>query len=329
MNYKLLFILFIQLFPFYVFGQDPYHINYDTKDGLPSSEVYAVEVDSNGIVWFATDRGICSYNGYEFKTFTTDDGLANNTLLTIWKDRKGNFWFPGLDGSLSIYDHEKFFPYKWNDSLKINLAWPEKIAWDNDDNLYFWNSGESNKIKYSIDNQSGRITQRPFEDLAQKHKIIRVQNADFIEMSGYYLPDDDSFRAPMVIKKDSFLYFNHKPNKIKPYSRYLFKHSLIDSSEEFIELENSILNLYLDKSEHLWVCTTSGLYFIKDADFINPPKLYFEGISITQIRNDLEGNYWITTLQNGIFKIPSFEFNAIRTQFSNYGFEKVLSIATL
>ncbi len=89
------YFLLLNLFPLLLFGQDPYYINYDTKDGLPSSEVYAVEVDSNGMVWFATDRGVCSYNGYEFKTYTTEDGLANNTVLTIWKDWKGNFWFPG------------------------------------------------------------------------------------------------------------------------------------------------------------------------------------------------------------------------------------------
>ena len=145
-SYKLNFFLILHFLPFFIFGQDPYFINYDTKDGLPSSEVHAVEMDSNGILWFATDRGICSYNGYEFKTYTTDDGLANNSTLAIWKDRKGNFWFPGLNGSLTIFDHNNFYPYKWNDSIKTKVHIPQNIAWDHEDNLYFWKVALDQKI---------------------------------------------------------------------------------------------------------------------------------------------------------------------------------------
>ena len=40
--------------------------NFSSKNGLPSNEVYDVLQDENGIMWFATDRGLCRYDGYEF-----------------------------------------------------------------------------------------------------------------------------------------------------------------------------------------------------------------------------------------------------------------------
>ena len=60
--------------------------HYTTKDGVPSSEVYDAIQDSKGYMWFATDRGIARFNGYEFHTYTTNNVLTDNTVFSKYPD---------------------------------------------------------------------------------------------------------------------------------------------------------------------------------------------------------------------------------------------------
>ncbi len=329
MHYKFHFFLLLYLFSSSVSGQDPYYINYDTKDGLPSSEVHAVEVDPNGMVWFATDRGVCSFNGYEFKTYSTDDGLANNSTLAIWKDRKGNFWFPGLDGSLSIYDHKKFYPYKWNDTLKATIHRPENISWDHEGNLFFWRSKSRLRTKYSIDNNTGKVSQAPFGYLAKKFSVLEMENTRFIDMDGYYLPDDEAYSGPLVIKTDTIIYYNQKVIEDSDLEQVIFKNSAKTNITEYHDLNATILNIKKEKDGSILICTKKGLFRFQKGNFKKVPIRYFHELSITDVAIDFEGNYWLTTLQNGIFKVPSFKFESIRTPLNIYSFENLLSIAKL
>ncbi|MBK6444629.1 MAG: hypothetical protein IPF81_04740 [Bacteroidetes bacterium] len=71
-------------------GQEvsPLFHHFATADGLPSSEVYISAQDRLGNLWFGTDRGLAKYNGYEFRTFTSKDGLADNTIFKLQEDAK-------------------------------------------------------------------------------------------------------------------------------------------------------------------------------------------------------------------------------------------------
>ena len=65
-----LLLLFNCIF-FTVFAQksSSFYTNYTTDQGLPSTETYAVSQDKEGYLWFATDNGVCRFNGFEFKQF--------------------------------------------------------------------------------------------------------------------------------------------------------------------------------------------------------------------------------------------------------------------
>ena len=51
----------------YCWSQQAIYTHYGINEGLPSSEVYDCFQDKEGYIWFATDRGISRYNGYELK----------------------------------------------------------------------------------------------------------------------------------------------------------------------------------------------------------------------------------------------------------------------
>ena len=62
-------ILFIILFPFCLFAQHPYFVNYTDKDGLPCNELYSILQSKTGCIWIGSDAGLVRFDGLEFKLY--------------------------------------------------------------------------------------------------------------------------------------------------------------------------------------------------------------------------------------------------------------------
>ena len=69
-------------------GQNPspYFSNLGTEEGLASPEVHCIFQDHNGLMWFGTDNGLSSFDGYSIRTFDAEDGLFDNVVLNIFED---------------------------------------------------------------------------------------------------------------------------------------------------------------------------------------------------------------------------------------------------
>ena len=93
-----------------------YH--FSTSRGLPSSEIHDIHLDTAGRMWIATDRGVCSYNGYDFLTYGFEDGMGLQTVWKIIEDSLHRLWFVGLKGELYYYDSGRFVSYQHNHKLK-------------------------------------------------------------------------------------------------------------------------------------------------------------------------------------------------------------------
>jgi len=66
-------------------------------------------------------RGVTRYDGAEFVTFTTEDGLADNCATSILsEDREGNLWFGTAGGGVSRYDGETFLTFTTKDGMAHN-----------------------------------------------------------------------------------------------------------------------------------------------------------------------------------------------------------------
>ncbi|MBI5474942.1 MAG: hypothetical protein HY961_21585, partial [Ignavibacteriae bacterium] len=84
--------------------------SYVVRDGLVSNYVTALCQDSRGYIWIGTDNGISVYDGTEFKTFTTTDGLPNLFITTIVEQRgkPGAMWIGTIAGGIVKFDGETF-----------------------------------------------------------------------------------------------------------------------------------------------------------------------------------------------------------------------------
>ena len=72
-------------------------------DGLASNQIYDIESDTTGCIWFATSDGVSCYDGRSFVNFTKEDGLAGSQVVDIQRDNNGALWFATHHSGVSCY----------------------------------------------------------------------------------------------------------------------------------------------------------------------------------------------------------------------------------
>src|SRR6218665_3824435 len=89
-----------------VFAQ--HNLNYEaisTAEGLSQGLINDMLQDKEGFIWIATKGGLNRYDGYTFKTFTTDlqdpNSISSNAISNLLEDSKGRLWIGTYDGGVS------------------------------------------------------------------------------------------------------------------------------------------------------------------------------------------------------------------------------------
>jgi ligand-binding sensor domain-containing protein/two-component sensor histidine kinase len=65
---------------------------YTTADGLAQDFINRIVRDSRGFLWFCTGEGLSRFDGYEFTTYTTDQGLPHRSVMDLLETRDGRYW---------------------------------------------------------------------------------------------------------------------------------------------------------------------------------------------------------------------------------------------
>ncbi|MCS6884811.1 MAG: two-component regulator propeller domain-containing protein [Acidobacteriota bacterium] len=88
--------------------------HFSLKDIGARDRISAICEDNHGNIWFGsnstTSNGIIRYDGKDFKTYTTDDGLVSNQIESFGKSADGRLWICTPRG-LSIFDGKTFTNY--------------------------------------------------------------------------------------------------------------------------------------------------------------------------------------------------------------------------
>ena len=79
-----------------------------TVQGLSQGLVNDMMQDREGFIWIATKGGLNRYDGYTFKTFTTDpqdtNSISSNTVSNLLEDSTGRIWIGTYDAGVNVYD---------------------------------------------------------------------------------------------------------------------------------------------------------------------------------------------------------------------------------
>jgi ligand-binding sensor domain-containing protein len=64
---------------------------YTIADGLPRDSVFHIKQDSRGFLWVFTGEGLTRFDGYTFRNYTTDEGLADRRVNDLLETRAGSY----------------------------------------------------------------------------------------------------------------------------------------------------------------------------------------------------------------------------------------------
>ena len=271
---------------------DTYHFlkNYSVENGLPSSEVYDVIQDKNGYIWFATDRGLSKFNGYDLKNYTTKDGLLNDVNFELFKDAKGNLWVLSIEGSLLSIENGVFKQYAHNQKLADNLPsykYSNSIIIDSDENLHFGTIGnglisisKKGDIKKSISNySSSNITIKNINNSSFTFRNVMPQSGnelDYIYNDSVilsYSNQNDLIRSEAYFASDSLICFNTS-NSIVIYNWQEF--SIVDEvifNNRITDFEKSADGEFFIGTERsgLYIYTISNNEFVEKNHILKKP----------------------------------------------------------
>ena len=311
------------------FAQDPQYIQFGINDGLPSPELYHSIVDKFGNLIITSDRGIAKYNGYEFVTYSTEDGLLDNTNFRIIAH--GNeFWFLGYNGKITILENGEFRSHPINvytDTLQ-NFTWWEDVIFINDQDYYLIEN-EAEPKDYIIATFKDQTFY--FNNALPEFKPIENKLVGRKDLVGARVRDRFMMKTTedkyIVRKNREIVSFPIEPAEpiFEDYNAFYIRRDITPKNEYNAELvsriyffrENEVAHTFEDNrmfnaifSEEksiLWGCSEEGLYkFWKENDTIENRR-YFEDLNISSVVKDKEGGHWVTTLGAGLLYIPTLE----------------------
>ncbi len=97
-------------------------VNWSVKNDLPKAEMYRVIRDRADNVWFGGEgTGLYRVSGNDVQHWTTADGLASDTVLSIHEDEAGAIWVGSENGLSRVLDGEVLRLVEGADFLKQSL----------------------------------------------------------------------------------------------------------------------------------------------------------------------------------------------------------------
>ncbi|RPH30981.1 MAG: hypothetical protein EHM93_14950 [Bacteroidales bacterium] len=294
---KLSFLVLIMAIVITSFSQN-YRINhYTVKQGLSQSVIYSLLQDSRGFIWVGTQDGLNRFDGYSFikyiQTPSDTNSLSDNWVYSISEDSNGNLWI-GTRRGLCMYNY----------ALNNFCRYPHKPEYQNDpyiDNVYGCAVSKAGKIYTNtpplvniFDPKSKKLTHY-MNSIGANQNVEERSLPIIIDKEGFIWAATTSGLAQFDPKTEKFTNFQNSPSN---------KNSISN---------NSILALFEDNQNRIWIGTKSGIDVLDKSDnhfYRNPIVLNNNSVEVRSIVQDQKGFYWAGTQGSGMLKL-SYENNKI------------------
>ncbi len=285
-------------------------IRYTTKEGLPSNSVYRTIIDKRGFLWIAGETGVSRYDGRGFKNYTTIHGLPDNEVTELMIDSSGLLWVLPFRKKPAYYNEKK-------DRFENSDTDPEinKIEMGNTSStsvLIHGGIAFCNNERTLCIYKDGKTTKYP-KIFGEKIRPRPDRIIDY-QPGKYLIVCSDSLRYMEEGKITKAVYFGYYYN----WSEY-FNNTLYISQPEGItafklnnngELTNTkkqqypfLLKVMSRAGKDLAVTSASGNTYIVDAATLALKENIFNEIIVRNVLEDHNGNYWLSTKDEGLIKI--------------------------
>lgn len=311
-----------------LFAQDPIAIKLTENEGLPDVEFYDIAEDNNGFIWLAADKGLYRFDGKEYLSYSNKDKRGLSVFGLKFDSRK-QLWCNNISGQFFFLKNNKlelFLDLK--NELKGELA---EFVFSGDKLIVFSTAlvlavdlktkKRDNLLEQTV--SGSRIVRSPFPFQGRIYFTINdrlfsltgttirlVLNAKIADFRSTVFPKFFKHREQLfLISYDNFLNQNR-----------FFKVTDDSLSEVFFpdKLKSNKIISVTEQGPFLWFCTSSGIIKMKERNHQYQLDDHFlKDDFITRMISDRNATLWISTLNNGVFIIPTLQVKTYRKMVAN------------
>ena len=248
-----------------------------TVPNLPSKNVQAVFQDSDGWMWFGTDKGLARFNGAEFKSSAIAGSIleqfSGEDVRSIAEDKAGTIWLATSRGVRRITKSgEDGGPLLW-------VREPRAIVVDSSGSV--WVSGSEGVARFD-----GRV----FVPLSGSAEVPPG------EVRG--LAEDKSGGVWIATANGLSVLEGQKVSSLQHWRE---SRGVRQQSDEPANLSD-VRTLFIDKSNRIWLATAGDLYLIDNGRILRPSIAAASAAksAIRAISEDRGGRMWFALEAGGV-----------------------------
>jgi sensor histidine kinase YesM len=297
-------------------AQYPYVNKLHFPDQLSTLVVYDMLTDSKGYVWVGTDIGLFRYNGRKFIPIPFDK-TSSKSVSYLQQDAQGKIWCMNFYNQLFSFQNDTRRLFH---SEKLQLQDPVTFNNVNIDSKYIWFHSFRGIFQY--DKFSGKI----LRIISPPDKFDQII-ASSIDDSTFYAYTykgkifnslqkgsqwrDIKIQSPelaLIQKKNSFVGMGVGFERIPPFEVDSDKVTMLPA----IKLSSDLFVFHgvrIGPGDY-WLCTQSGAYRWNKQT--GETKCILPNQRVSDVVRDYQGNYWFSTLDNGIFVCSSLDNTVIQ-----------------
>lgn len=297
-------------------GQRYPFFNIGIEQGLVQSQVFTLTQDPTGHLWAGTLGGLSCYDGHTFRSFTMREGLPSNKVNKVFCDSKGYIW-AGTEQGLSRYDGSTFRNFTFASANNADSNVVKNISETSDGRIWC----VAGKELFSVSN--GKVTTT---SLPNGRKYIRTLFAEGNDLwvgaegsMALYRYKSGVWDSLMLPQCDVVLDIARDSRKrlvIVTLFGGVFQLKA-DNTWNPVLLRKSPTDLeYLSFAESkdgsYWIGCNSGAFQIKGNEVRHFSKRNgFSDLTIYDLLNDREGNIWLATNGEGLYRYSGATFTAV------------------
>ncbi|MCC5924459.1 MAG: histidine kinase [Crocinitomicaceae bacterium] len=280
-----------------VFSQRYSFITFGTGEGLPQSQVTAIQQDMKGYLWVGTFNGLAKFNGTKFDNFTTAEGLLSNRTTGLFF--VGDTLFVGHDSGVSFRcKRNTFCTYLFEEN--IDPANVTGVLRYQNNTIISTNGSGLLKLKgdrlSAIDGAPSRI-----------RGMVEVDGELWLATREGIIGYDGTFNNKTCFPDASYSSISFKDDEIFTTTfsgvlyRYKPKHNKLE--EVFADDNYLLRNVKLTSDDAIWLSSDFGALKLsgKDVLYLNE-KAGLPLNDVTTVFEDKEGNIWLGTSGKGLIK---------------------------
>ncbi|MDE3253479.1 MAG: hypothetical protein KGO92_11775, partial [Bacteroidota bacterium] len=292
-------------------AQYPYVNKLHFPDQLSTLVVYDMLTDSEGYVWVGTDIGLFRYNGRKFIPIPFDK-TSSKSVSYLQQDPQGRVWcmnfynqlFSFQNDTLRLFHSEK--PPIRDPATFNNVNIDSKYVWFHSFRGIFQFDKFTGKLLYIISPPdkfdqiiASSIDDSSFYACTFNGKVFNSRR----EGTEWQDIKIQSHELALIQKKNSFVGIGVGFERTHPFEVDQEKVTILPP----IKLPSDLFIFHGVRigTADYWLCTQSGAYrWNKET---GETQCILPNQRVSDVARDYQGNYWFSTLDNGIFVCSSLD----------------------